>query len=105
MADVIPIREQAEAQSDRDPINPAHYRRGGLEEWDILRAYADPQCTAGPFGEHLRMCAMEYLMRAPFKHTAEGQTRDERRNAMMTDLLKAEANIRRLLRELCRKDA
>jgi hypothetical protein len=105
MADVLPIREQAESQQDRDPINPPHYNRGGLQEWDILRAYADPDCVAGPFGEHLRMCALEYAMRAPFKHTRPDMTREQKRMAMLEDVMKAEANLRRLARELCRRDA
>lgn len=48
-----------------DPVNPQHYRRGGIELMDVLEAWG-----LHKYG-HL-MQAVQYIFRAPFKGDFRG---------------------------------
>lgn len=50
-----------------DPVNhPPHYRRGGIECIDAMRACSTPE----EFRGHLRMTALKYIWRAGAKGPA-----------------------------------
>jgi hypothetical protein len=86
--DVIPIREQAEAQSDHDAINPPHYK-GTVECIDAIHACLSPEAFRGALVAN----AMKYLWRL----NAKGSPLENAR--------KAQWYVSRLVYELSRKDA
>lgn len=86
MADVIPIREQAEAQQDRDPINPAHYK-GAVECIDAIEACM----SRDEFIGMLRGNAIKYLWRLNHK------------DSPIENAQKAQWYVSRLVYELGRK--
>ena len=55
------IREE---QRIRDAINPSHYKVGGIETIDYMRAKSSTE----EFRGHLRLTALKYLSRAGYKH-------------------------------------
>lgn len=56
--------ELIEKQSMKDAINPAHYKVGGIETIDYMRAKSSRE----EFRGHLRLTALKYLSRAGYKH-------------------------------------
>jgi hypothetical protein len=60
--EVIPIREQAEAQSDHDPVSPPHYKGQGdvdIECIDAIEAALTPE----EFRGYLKGTAFKYIWR------------------------------------------
>ncbi len=49
-----------------DPINPDHYNRGGTEVIDFMAYYSSGE----EFKGHLRLSAIKYLSRGPYKGNA-----------------------------------
>lgn len=49
-----------------DEVNPDHYRKGGIECIDVMRAVATPE----QFQSHLWLTAMKYLYRLHSKGSA-----------------------------------
>jgi len=49
-----------------DPINPDYYKVGGIETIDFMQAKASHEEFAG----HLRLTAIKYLSRGPYKENA-----------------------------------
>jgi hypothetical protein len=47
-----------------DAINPSHYKVGGIETIDYMKA----KSTREEFRGHLRLTALKYLSRAGYKH-------------------------------------
>jgi hypothetical protein len=56
----------AEADSTPDAINPDHYKVGGIETIDYMRAKSTPE----EFEGYLRLSALKYLSRAGHKDDA-----------------------------------
>ena len=50
--------------------HPSRYRKGGIEVWDVERAFAGP-AEVPHFVEHLRFGAVEYLLRCWDKNGVE----------------------------------
>jgi hypothetical protein len=67
-----------------DPINPDHYRVGGIETIDFMRAKASDE----EFRGHLRLTAIKYLSRGPYKDDA------------LEDYKKARWYLDRLIKEM-----
>lgn len=73
-------------------IHPARYNKGGIEVWDIERAYqADEHMMIPAFVEHLRMGALEYILRCWDKGGVE-------------DIRKAYTLLGRIIDEMCDED-
>ena len=49
--------------------HPSRYNKCGIEVWDVEKAFATTKWS--PFVEHLRLGAVEYLLRAPDKNGVE----------------------------------
>jgi hypothetical protein len=62
MADVLPIREQAEAQSDHDPVNPGHYKARGKGDIECIEAI-EAALTPEEFRGYLKGTAIKYIWR------------------------------------------
>lgn len=56
--------ELLEKQNMKDSINPDHYKVGGIETIDYMRAKSSRE----EFRGHLRLTALKYLSRAGYKH-------------------------------------
>ena len=67
-----------------DAIDPPHYRTGGIETIDYMKAKASDE----EFRGHLRLTAIKYLSRGPYKDDA------------LEDYKKARWYINRLIVEL-----
>ena len=67
-----------------DTINPQHYKTGGIETIDYMKAKASDE----EFRGHLRLTAIKYLSRGPYKDDA------------LEDYKKARWYINRLIVEL-----
>jgi len=68
-----------------DSVNaPAHYTHGGMETIDFMKAKATPE----EFRGHLRLTAIKYLSRGPYKESA------------VQDYKKAVWYLNRLIQEL-----
>ena len=67
-----------------DTINPPHYKTGGIETIDYMKAKASGE----EFRGHLRLTAIKYLSRGPYKDDA------------LEDYKKARWYINRLIVEL-----
>ena len=67
-----------------DTINPQHYKTGGIETIDYMKAKASDE----EFRGHLRLTAIKYLSRGPYKDDA------------LEDYKKARWYINRLIAEL-----
>lgn len=68
----------------KDPINPSHYKVGGIETIDFMRA----KSTSEEFTGHLRLTAIKYLSRVGHKDDA------------LQDYRKAHWYIHRLIQHL-----
>lgn len=65
MIEVKPYRPLAETHQDM--VNsPAHYTAGGIETIDFMEAKSSPEEFLG----HLRLTAIKYLSRGPYKADA-----------------------------------
>jgi len=80
---------QAEANSTPDAINPDHYKIGGIETIDYMRAKSTPE----EFEGYLRLSALKYLSRVGHKHGDHDAARAE-------EYRKALWFIERLVREV-----
>ena len=76
--------------SNNDAINPNHYKTGGIETIDYMKAKSTPE----EFRGHLRLTALKYLSRY-------GQKDDE-----LQELLKCRWYLNKLIEELeqCHKE-
>lgn len=76
--------------SNNDAINPNHYKTGGIETIDFMKAKSTPE----EFRGHLRLTALKYLSRY-------GQKDDE-----LQELLKCHWYLNKLIEELkqCHKE-
>jgi hypothetical protein len=63
----------AEADSTPDAINPDHYKVGGIETIDYMRAKSTPE----EFEGYLRLSALKYLSRVGHKHGDHDAARAE----------------------------
>jgi hypothetical protein len=63
----------AEADSTPDAINPEHYKVGGIETIDYMRAKSTPE----EFEGYLRLSALKYLSRVGHKHGDHDAARAE----------------------------
>jgi hypothetical protein len=79
----------AEADSTPDAINPDHYKVGGIETIDYMRAKSTPE----EFEGYLRLSALKYLSRVGHKHGDHDAARAE-------EYRKALWFIERLVREV-----
>lgn len=62
--------EQVESRrKDENVEHPSRYNKCGIEVWDVEKAFATTKWS--PFVEHLRLGAVEYLLRAPDKNGVE----------------------------------
>jgi hypothetical protein len=66
-------RRDAEADSTPDAINPDHYKVGGIETIDYMRAKSTPE----EFEGYLRLSALKYLSRVGHKHGDHDAARAE----------------------------
>jgi hypothetical protein len=64
---------EAEADSTPDAINPDHYKVGGIETIDYMRAKSTPE----EFEGYLRLSALKYLSRVGHKHGDHDAARAE----------------------------
>jgi hypothetical protein len=58
--------EEYMRESEHDAINPMHYKAGGIEAIDYMRA----KSTSEEFTGYLRLSALKYLSRAGLKGDA-----------------------------------
>ncbi len=65
--------QYAEADSTPDAINPDHYKVGGIETIDYMRAKSTPE----EFEGYLRLSALKYLSRVGHKHGDHDAARAE----------------------------
>jgi hypothetical protein len=62
-----PLTEEQEVKPEPDMVNsPAHYTAGGIETIDFMEAKSSPEEFLG----HLRLTAIKYLSRGPYKADA-----------------------------------
>jgi hypothetical protein len=66
-------RRDAEGDSTPDAINPDHYKVGGIETIDYMRAKSTPE----EFEGYLRLSALKYLSRVGHKHGDHDAARAE----------------------------
>lgn len=64
---------EAEADSTPDAINPDHYKVGGIETIDYMKAKSTPE----EFEGYLRLSALKYLSRVGHKHGDHDAARAE----------------------------
>ena len=62
--DIRRHQQMKEVQQIKDAINPSHYKVGGIETIEYMRAKSSPE----EFRGHLRLTALKYLSRAGYKH-------------------------------------
>lgn len=82
--DMLWLLEDTQKEQDTDAINPNHYKIGGIETIDYMKA----KSTKEEFRGHLRLTALKYLSRY-------GQKDDE-----LQELQKAKWYLDRLIQEL-----
>jgi len=66
-------RREAEGDSTPDAINPDHYKIGGIETIDYMKAKSTPE----EFEGYLRLSALKYLSRVGHKHGDHDAARAE----------------------------
>jgi hypothetical protein len=64
--EVTPQEEELWNRKAKDTINPDHYKIGGIETIDYMEA----KSSAEEFRGHLRLTAIKYLSRGPYKADA-----------------------------------
>ena len=57
------VQEEDKKDNKSDPINPDHYKIGGIEAIDYMKAKSTPE----EFRGYLRLTALKYLSRAGHK--------------------------------------
>lgn len=58
--------------ANEEYIHPSRYNKGGIEVWEIEKAYAaDRNASVPAFVEHLRFGALEYILRCWDKNGIE----------------------------------
>jgi len=77
------VQEEEKQDKKSDPINPDHYKIGGIEAIDYMKAKSTPE----EFRGYLRLTALKYLSRAGHK------------DSTVQEYKKAEWFINRLVKE------